>query len=105
VQRVHDELAVLARRTDAREGPVPRSVEELVQRSLGLAVVGAAAFVLPWFAAAYLHPAGFLLAPALLGTWLLRDRGSWRIAVTVGAGAATLLAAGAYVVGYLTALV
>jgi hypothetical protein len=36
VQRVHEQLAVLAGRTDEEEEPVPLSVEQLVQRALSL---------------------------------------------------------------------
>lgn len=66
VQRVHDELAVLARRTDEREEPVPLGVEQLVQRGVGSVALATGAFVLPWVAAVHLHAAGILLAPALL---------------------------------------
>ncbi|MDP9431748.1 MAG: hypothetical protein M3P91_03255 [Actinomycetota bacterium] len=66
VQPVHDELAVLARRTDEREERVPLSVEQLVQRGIGLVALAAAAFVLPWVAAVHVHAVAILLAPALL---------------------------------------
>jgi hypothetical protein len=96
VQRVHDELAVLARRTDEREEPVPLSVEQLVQRGIGLVSLAAAAFVLPWVAAVHVHAVAILLAPALLSIRPLGHRGRGATAVFVGAATATVLAAGAY---------
>ncbi len=96
VQRVHDELAVLARRTDDREEPVPLSVEQLVQRGIGLVALAAAAFVLPWVAAVHVHAAGILLAPALLSIRPLGNRGPRATAVVVGGATATVLAVSAY---------
>jgi hypothetical protein len=102
VQRVHDELAVLARRTDEREEPVPLSVEQLVQRGIGLVALASAAFVLPWVAAVHLHAAAILLAPALLSIRLLGQRSRPATAVFLGAAPATALAAGAYAVELLS---
>ena len=102
VQRVHDELAVLARRTDEREESVPLSVEQMVQRGIGLVALAAAAFVLPWVAAVHVHPGAILLAPSLLSVRLLGHRGRRATAVVVGAATATALAAGAYAVDLLS---
>ena len=105
VQRVHDELAVLAvlaRRTDAREEYVPLSVEQLLQRGIGVVAPASAAFVLPWVAAVHVHPGAILLAPSLLSVCLLGHRGRRATAVVVGAATATALAAGAYAVDLLS---
>jgi hypothetical protein len=96
VQRVHDELAVLARRTDEREEPVPLSVERLVQRATGLVALAAAAFVLPWVAAVHVHAFAILLAPALLILRPLGQHGRWATAVFIGAATSAVLAGGAY---------
>lgn len=101
VQRVHDELAVLARRTDEQEEPVPPSVEQLVQRGVGSVALATAAFVLPWVAAVHLHAAAILLAPALLSIRPLGQRSRPATAVFVGAVTATALAAGSYAVALL----
>jgi len=95
VQRVQDELAVLARRTDEREEPVPLSVEQLVQRGTGLVALAAAAFVMPWVAAVHVHAVAILLAPALLSIRPLGHRGRRATAVLVGGATAAVLAGGA----------
>jgi uncharacterized membrane protein YccC len=96
VQQLHDELAVVARSTDAREEPVPLSVERLLQRGIGLFATAVAAFLVPWVAALHLHPVAILLAPLLLSIRLLRHRGRYATAVFVGGATASMLAAGAY---------
>lgn len=98
LHRVHDELAVLARRTDEREAPVPVSVERLLQHAIGLVAVAAAAFLLPWVAAVHIHPLAVLLAPVLLSIRPLGYRGRYATAVFVGGATATALAAGAYAI-------
>ena len=96
VQQLHDELAVMARDTDAREDPVPVSVERLLQRGIGLFATAVAAFLGPWVAAVHLHPVAILLAPLLLSIRLLAHRGRYATAVFVGGATASMLAAGAY---------
>ena len=102
VQRVHDELAVLARGTDEREESVPLSVEQLLQRGIGVVAPASAVFILPWLAAVHVHPGAILLAPSLLSVCLLGHRGRRATAVVVGAATATALAAGAYAVDLLS---
>jgi hypothetical protein len=96
VQRLHEELAVLARSTDAREEPVPASVERLLQHGVALAATAAAAFLLPWVVAVHVHAIAILLAPLLLSIRVLGHRGRYATAVFVGGAVASMLAAGAY---------
>ena len=93
VKNAHQHLCQLAVQTDAREQPVPLSVEAMVMGGMRFAGTTGAAFLLPWLAVVYLHPAALLLAPVLLAVGLLARRHDhkWGTATAMGAGAACLL--------------
>lgn len=88
VDRAHEHLCRLALQTDAREQPVPASVEQIVMGGLRFAGIAGAAFLLPWLAVVYLHPATLLLAPALMAAGLVARRRDHMLANAVVAGAA-----------------
>ena len=94
VNRAHGHLCQLALQTDAREQPVPLSVEAMVMGGLRCAGTTSVAFLLPWLAVVYVRPAALLLAPALIIVGLLGRRRGQRLgtAVASGAAAACLLA-------------
>lgn len=106
VEAVHEQLCRWAAQTDAREDPVPASVEQLVSRAVRAAVLCTVAFLLPWLALPRLGPLALLLAPALLAAGLLaRRRGlAWGTGVAIGAGAASALAGGTLLLDLTTQL-
>ena len=94
IERAHEHLCRLAIQTDAREQPVPKSVESMVNSGMRFATTLTAAFLLPWLAVVYVHPFALLLAPVLVISGLLtRRRGhGLGLPTALGGGAACLLA-------------